>query len=250
MFIKENEKEYYDDVVRLYSKYGEDIPDAELMRLNITEKKFGISFQRSQEIFDFVQNEAETKNNAADISPIAENQVVEQISEPVETSEETIDSESNEKIAASMPPQIQHMSIVNESKMEVTERHTSSVISNTSVDAAVQTQPQVENKPTEVKTKPEDCTLVNNEIPIQQVQSVKAEVPTANILDNNIDPVEDPGDINKWKVIFWYTIGFFTILFWGIGLIIMIWETIVVFRHKNKQVRYAKYLIQQGKTQQ
>lgn len=51
-------------------------------------------------------------------------------------------------------------------------------------------------------------------------------------------------------VIFWYTIGFITIIFWGIGLIIMIWETIAVIRHKNKQLRYAKYLVQRDKIKQ
>ena len=57
MNIKGNEKQYYDKIVVLYNKYGENIPDADLMHLSVIEKELGISFKRSQEIFELVKNQ-------------------------------------------------------------------------------------------------------------------------------------------------------------------------------------------------
>lgn len=56
MNLKDNEKQYYDKIVELYNKYGDNIPDADLMHLSVIEKELGISFQRSQELFELVKN--------------------------------------------------------------------------------------------------------------------------------------------------------------------------------------------------
>ena len=42
--MNENEKQYYDKIVVLYGKYGENIPDADLMHLSVIEKELGISW--------------------------------------------------------------------------------------------------------------------------------------------------------------------------------------------------------------
>lgn len=164
MSLNENEKQYYDKVVVLYSKYGENIPEADLMHLGVVEKELGISFQRSQEIFDLVKNQAKFENEETNVLANAKNKV-------------------------------------NGSELK--------------------------------------STMTTSEI-----HSILAEEKESLI------PVENPGEINKWKVIFWYTIGLFTILFWGIGLIIIIWETIIIIKHKNKQLRYVKYQIQRDKVKQ
>lgn len=44
MNMNENEKQYYDKIVVLYGKYGENIPDADLMHLSVIEKKIGNKF--------------------------------------------------------------------------------------------------------------------------------------------------------------------------------------------------------------
>ena len=53
MNLKDNEKQYYDKIVELYNKYGDNIPDADLMHLSVIEKELRISFQRSQELPQF-----------------------------------------------------------------------------------------------------------------------------------------------------------------------------------------------------
>lgn len=40
MNMNENEKQYYDKIVVLYGKYGENIPDADLMHLSVIEKNW------------------------------------------------------------------------------------------------------------------------------------------------------------------------------------------------------------------
>ena len=230
MQLKENEKQYYDKVVGLYSRYGENIPDADLMHLSVIEKELGISFQRSQEIFELVKNQAESDNGESSVSPVVEK------SEDVDT---VADVENKANISESevtmSTPEKHSTSIKNESKFEKTETIVSSVVENKPFDEITTAHVEVLEK---------NSKLPNNEKPTQQVN---AEEHTLDAENKDLIPVEDPGDINKWKVVFWYTIGFFTIIFWGIGLIIMIWETIVVIRHKNKQLKYTKYLIQRDK---
>lgn len=40
MNLKDNEKQYYDKIVELYNKYGDNIPDADLMHLSVIEKNW------------------------------------------------------------------------------------------------------------------------------------------------------------------------------------------------------------------
>lgn len=196
MNLKDNEKQYYDKIVELYNKYGDNIPDADLMHLSVIEKELGISFQRSQKLFELVKNKIQS------------------------------DSE------------IHSTSIKNESKIEKIEAIDTTVIEN---------KPIEETSTADVEILVKDSESQHKENPTQPVNAPKSMLETEN---KDLIPVEDPGDINNWKVIFWYTIGFITIIFWGIGLIIMIWETIAVIRHKNKQLRYAKYLVQRDKIKQ
>lgn len=196
MNLKDNEKQYYDKIVELYNKYGDNIPDADLMHLSVIEKELGISFQRSQKLFELVKNKIQS------------------------------DSE------------IHSTSIKNESKIEKNETIDTTVIEN---------KPIEETSTADVEILVKDSESQHKENPTQPVNAPKSMLETEN---KDLIPVEDPGDINNWKVIFWYTIGFITIIFWGIGLIIMIWETIAVIRHKNKQLRYAKYLVQRDKIKQ
>ncbi len=196
MNLKDNEKQYYDKIVELYNKYGDNIPDADLMHLSVIEKELGISFQRSQKLFELVKNKIQS------------------------------DSE------------IHSTSIKNESKIEKIETIDTTVIEN---------KPIEETSTADVEILVKDSESQHKENPTQPVNAPKSMLETEN---KDLIPVEDPGDINNWKVIFWYTIGFITIIFWGIGLIIMIWETIAVIRHKNKQLRYAKYLVQRDKIKQ
>lgn len=196
MNLKDNEKQYYDKIVGLYNKYGDNIPDADLMHLSVIEKELGISFQRSQELFELVKKQIQS------------------------------DSE------------IHSTSIKNESKIEKIETIDTTVIEN---------KPIEETSTADVEILVKDSESQHKENPTQPVNAPKSMLETEN---KDLIPVEDPGDINNWKVIFWYTIGFITIIFWGIGLIIMIWETIAVIRHKNKQLRYAKYLVQRDKIKQ
>lgn len=72
MNIKGNEKQYYDKIVVLYNKYGENIPDADLMHLSVIEKELGISFKRSQEIFELVKNQANSDKAGACVSATVE----------------------------------------------------------------------------------------------------------------------------------------------------------------------------------
>lgn len=196
MNLKDNEKQYYDKIVELYNKYGDNIPDADLMHLSVIEKELGISFQRSQKLFELVKNKIQS------------------------------DSE------------IHSTSIKNESKIEKIETIDTTVIEN---------KPIEETSTADVEILVKDSESQHKENPTQPVNAPKSMLETEN---KDLIPVEDPGDINNWKVIFWYTIGFITIIFWGIGLLIMIWETIAVIRHKNKQLRYAKYLVQRDKIKQ
>lgn len=196
MNLKDNEKQYYDKIVELYNKYGDNIPDADLMHLSVIEKELGISFQRSQKLFELMKNKIQS------------------------------DSE------------IHSTSIKNESKIEKIETIDTTVIEN---------KPIEETSTADVEILVKDSESQHKENPTQPVNAPKSMLETEN---KDLIPVEDPGDINNWKVIFWYTIGFITIIFWGIGLIIMIWETIAVIRHKNKQLRYAKYLVQRDKIKQ
>ena len=196
MNLKDNEKQYYDKIVELYNKYGDNIPDADLMHLSVIEKELGISFHRSQELFELVKKQIQS------------------------------DSE------------IHSTSIKNESKIEKIETIDTTVIEN---------KPIEETSTADVEILVKDSESQHKENPTQPVNAPKSMLETEN---KDLIPVEDPGDINNWKVIFWYTIGFITIIFWGIGLIIMIWETIAVIRHKNKQLRYAKYLVQRDKIKQ
>ncbi len=196
MNLKNKEKQYYDKIVGLYNKYGDNIPDADLMHLSVIEKELGISFQRSKELFELVKNQSQS------------------------------DSE------------IHSTSIKNESKIEKIETIDTTVIEN---------KPIEETSTADVEILVKDSESQYKENPTQPVNAPKSMLETEN---KDLIPVEDPGDINNWKVIFWYTIGFITIIFWGIGLIIMIWETIAVIRHKNKQLRYAKYLVQRDKIKQ
>lgn len=196
MNLKDNEKQYYDKIVELYNKYGDNIPDADLMHLSVIEKELRISFQRSQELFELVKKQIQS------------------------------DSE------------IHSTSIKNESKIEKIETIDTTVIEN---------KPIEETSTADVEILVKDSESQHKENPTQPVYAPKSMLETEN---KDLIPVEDPGDINNWKVIFWYTIGFITIIFWGIGLIIMIWETIAVIRHKNKQLRYAKYLVQRDKIKQ
>lgn len=196
MNLKDNEKQYYDKIVELYNKYGDNIPDADLMHLSVIEKELGISFQRSQKLFELVKNKIQS------------------------------DSE------------IHSTSIKNESKIEKIETIDTTVI---------ESKPIEETSTADVEILVKDSESQHKENPTQPVNAPKSMLETEN---KDLIPVEDPGDINNWKVIFWYTIGFITIIFWGIGLIIMIWETIAVIRHKNKQLRYAKYLVQRDKIKQ
>lgn len=196
MNLKDNEKQYYDKIVELYNKYGDNIPDADLMHLSVIEKELRISFQRSQELFELVKKQIQS------------------------------DSE------------IHSTSIKNESKIEKIETIDTTVIEN---------KPIEETSTADVEILVTDSESQHKENPTQPVNAPKSMLETEN---KDLIPVEDPGDINNWKVIFWYTIGFITIIFWGIGLIIMIWETIAVIRHKNKQLRYAKYLVQRDKIKQ
>ena len=196
MNLKDNEKQYYDKIVELYNKYGDNIPDADLMHLSVIEKELGISFQRSQKLFELVKNKIQS------------------------------DSE------------IHSTSIKNESKIEKIETIDTTVIEN---------KPIEETSTADVEILVKDSESQHKENPTQPVNAPKSMLETEN---KDLIPVEDPGDINNWKVIFWYTIVFITIIFWGIGLIIMIWETIAVIRHKNKQLRYAKYLVQRDKIKQ
>ncbi len=196
MNLKDNEKQYYDKIVELYNKYGDNIPDADLMHLSVIEKELRISFQRSQKLFELVKNKIQS------------------------------DSE------------IHSTSIKNESKIEKIETIDTTVIEN---------KPIEETSTADVEILVKDSESQHKENPTQPVNAPKSMLETEN---KDLIPVEDPGDINNWKVIFWYTIGFITIIFWGIGLIIMIWETIAVIRHKNKQLRYAKYLVQRDKIKQ
>lgn len=193
MNLKDNEKQYYDKIVELYNKYGDNIPDADLMHLSVIEKELGISFQRSQKLFELLKKQIQS------------------------------DSE------------IHSTSIKNESKIEKIETIDPTVIEN---------KPIEETSTADVEILVKDSESQHKENPTQPVNAPKSMLETEN---KDLIPVEDPGDINNWKVIFWYTIGFITIIFWGIGLIIMIWETIAVIRHKNKQLRYAKYLVQRDK---
>lgn len=193
MNLKDNEKQYYDKIVELYNKYGDNIPDADLMHLSVIEKELGISFQRSQKLFELLKKQIQS------------------------------DSE------------IHSTSIKNESKIEKIETIDPTVIEN---------KPIEETSTADVEILVKDSGSQHKENPTQPVNAPKSMLETEN---KDLIPVEDPGDINNWKVIFWYTIGFITIIFWGIGLIIMIWETIAVIRHKNKQLRYAKYLVQRDK---
>lgn len=196
MNLKDNEKQYYDKIVELYNKYGDNIPDADLMHLSVIEKELRISFQRSQELFELVKKQIQS------------------------------DSE------------IHSTSIKNESKIEKIETIDTTVIEN---------KPIEETSTADVEILVKDSESQHKENPTQPVNAPKSMLETEN---KDLIPVEDPGDINNWKVIFWYTIGFITIIFWGIGLIIMIWETIAEIRHKNKQLRYAKYLVQRDKIKQ
>lgn len=196
MNLKDNEKQYYDKIVELYNKYGDNIPDADLMHLSVIEKELRISFQRSQELFELVKKQIQS------------------------------DSE------------IHSTSIKNESKIEKIETIDTTVIEN---------KPIEETSTADVEILVKDSESQHKENPTQPVNAPKSMLETEN---KDLIPVEDPGDINNWKVIFWYTIGFITIIFWGIGLIIMIWETIAGIRHKNKQLRYAKYLVQRDKIKQ
>ncbi len=196
MNLKDNEKQYYDKIVELYNKYGDNIPDADLMHLSVIEKELRISFQRSQELFELVKKQIQS------------------------------DSE------------IHSTSIKNEPKIEKIETIDTTVIEN---------KPIEETSTVDVEILVKDSESQHKENPTQPVNAPKSMLETEN---KDLIPVEDPGDINNWKVIFWYTIGFITIIFWGIGLIIMIWETIAVIRHKNKQLRYAKYLVQRDKIKQ
>lgn len=196
MNLKDNEKQYYDKIVELYNKYGDNIPDADLMHLSVIEKELRISFQRSQELFELVKKQIQS------------------------------DSE------------IHSTSIKNESKIEKIETIDTTVIEN---------KPIEETSTADVEILVKDSESQHKENPTQPVNAPKSMLETEN---KDLIPVEAPGDINNWKVIFWYTIGFITIIFWGIGLIIMIWETIAVIRHKNKQLRYAKYLVQRDKIKQ
>lgn len=196
MNLKDNEKQYYDKIVELYNKYGDNIPDADLMHLSVIEKELRISFQRSQELFELVKKQIQS------------------------------DSE------------IHSTSIKNESKIEKIETIDTTVIEN---------KPIEETSTADVEILVKDSESQHKENPTQPVNAPKSMLETEN---KDLIPVEDPGDINNWKVIFWYTIGFITIIFWGIGSIIMIWETIAVIRHKNKQLRYAKYLVQRDKIKQ
>ena len=66
MNMNENEKQYYDKIVVLYGKYGENIPDADLMHLSVIEKELGISFQRSQVIFELVKSQAKLEKEEQD----------------------------------------------------------------------------------------------------------------------------------------------------------------------------------------
>lgn len=182
MNLKDNEKQYYDKIVELYNKYGDNIPDADLMHLSVIEKELGISFQRSQELFELVKKQIQS------------------------------DSE------------IHSTSIKNESKIEKIETIDTTVIEN---------KPIEETSTADVEILVKDSESQHKENHTQPVNAPKSMLETEN---KDLIPVEDPGDINNWKVIFWYTIGFITIIFWGIGLIIMIWETIAVIRHKNKQL--------------
>lgn len=196
MNLKDNEKQYYDKIVELYNKYGDNIPDADLMHLSVIEKELGISFQRSQKLFELVKNKIQS------------------------------DSE------------IHSTSIKNESKIEKIETIDTTVIEN---------KPIEETSTADVEILVKDSESQHKENPTQPVNAPKSMLETEN---KDLIPVEDPGDINNWKVNKKYTIGFITIIFWGIGLIIMIWETIAVIRHKNKQLRYAKYLVQRDKIKQ
>lgn len=72
MNIKGNEKQYYDKIVVLYNKYGENIPDADLMHLSVIEKELGISFKRSQEIFELVKNQANSDKARTYVSATVE----------------------------------------------------------------------------------------------------------------------------------------------------------------------------------
>lgn len=234
MNIKGNEKQYYDKIVVLYNKYGENIPDADLMHLSVIEKELGISFKRSQEIFELVKNQANSDKAGACISATVEKSEEKVNTVAVAENKENL-SESRNVMEAS---EIHSTSIKNESKIEKKETIATTVVDN---------KPAEETTTANVETSAKNSQLQIKEKSLQPVNAKQGMVDAEN---KDLIPVDDPGDINKWKVIFWYTIGFLTIILWGIGLIIMIWETIAIIRHKNKQLRYAKYLIQRDKTNQ
>lgn len=213
MNINGNEKQYYDKIVVLYNKYGENIPDADLMHLSVIEKELGISFKRSQELFELVKNHSESEINA-----LSATEKTEEVKAAADIENNANVSEDKKTIET---PKINSTSIDNKSTMETTTSYVEPLV--------------------------EDSETQNMEKPTQPVNIKECTLDGGNM---DLLPVDDPGDINKWKVIFFYTIGFLTIILWGIGLIIIIWETVAIIRHKNKQLKYAKYLIQRDQRKQ
>lgn len=203
MNIKGNEKQYYDKIVVLYNKYGENIPDADLMHLSVIEKELGISFKRSQEIFELVKNQANSDKAGACISATVEKTEEKANTVAVAENKENL-SESRNVMEAS---EIHSTSIKNESKIQKKETIVTTVVDN---------KPAEETTTANVETSAKNSELQIKEKSLQPVNAKQGMVDAEN---KDLIPVDDPGDINKWKVIFWYTIGFLTIILWGIGLI-------------------------------
>lgn len=305
MNLKENEKKYYDKIVVLYNKYGENIPDADLMHLSVVEKELGISFKRSQELFELVKNHA--KSEKVEITASFANDKPEEVKVAADIENNTNVSEPKKAIET---PQINRIPIKNKSKIEkkklflrtATEdkstkeavtAHDKSFVEDsmhknikipTKENIAAHVEPTVNvpeqnkmgktaketitahdepfvedsmHKNIEMSTKETTTSYVDPLINDSEQQNMGKSTQPVNIKECTLDggnmdliPVEDPGDINKWKVIFFYTIGFLTIILWGIGLIIIIWETVAIIRHKNKQLKYAKYLVQRDQRKQ
>lgn len=168
------------------------------------------------------------------------------VSATVEKSEEKVNTvavaENTENLSESRnvmeASEIHSTSIKNESKIEKKETIATTVVDN---------KPAEEATTTNVETSANNSELQIKEKSLQPVDTKQDKLDAEN---KDLIPVDDPGDINKWKVIFWYTIGFLTIILWGIGLIIMIWETVAIIRHKNKQLKYAKYIVQRDQRKQ
>ena len=175
--LTNEEKKYYDKFTVVFKKYGEDIPDAEWMKLSKVREELGIGLQRSKEIIKLVQHDVEKlKFEAANPTKVLA----------------TIGADVNEDNIIDQHPRLQQKREKNLAEYK------------------------------EKAAKLEACK--------EEKKNLKAPV-----------PVSDPGKVNYVKVLIWYAIAIATWHFYGLGIVIFIIETLIVWNHQKGRKKFEEY---------